>query len=179
MAGEHASGDATVPEMGTLLGPPGGKAVAFLLSQFGAVIAREFGVAIAPAGLEPREFALLNVIARAEAPTQNAIGDQLGIPASSLVSVIDRLEESGLLERRTSAEDRRARTLHVTEEGRRTLIAAVRLAAELERRVCADLSPDERAQLLALLERVGEQLKVTSGVHPDLPAAFTPQGERA
>ena len=160
MVEERASGDASVPEMGTLPGPPGGKAVAFLLSQFGAVIARE--------------FALLNVIARAEAPTQNAIGDQLGIPASSLVSVIDRLEESGLVERRTSAEDRRARTLHVTEEGRRTLLAAVSLAAELERRVCADLRPDERAQLLALLERVGEQLKVTSGVHPDLPEAFSP-----
>lgn len=45
------------------------------------------------------------------------LADHLGIEASTLVRVTDQLIESGLVERRDDALDRRAKTLHLTEEG--------------------------------------------------------------
>jgi MarR family transcriptional regulator for hemolysin len=47
-----------------------------------------------------------------------ALADALGIEPSSLVRVIDQLIDSGLVERHEDANDRRARTLHLTDAGR-------------------------------------------------------------
>ncbi len=47
------------------------------------------------------------------------LADSLGVEAPSLVRVTDHLIESGLVERREDAHDRRAKTLHLTAEGKR------------------------------------------------------------
>ncbi|MBK4737225.1 MarR family winged helix-turn-helix transcriptional regulator [Noviherbaspirillum pedocola] len=57
-----------------------------------------------------------------------ALADSLGLEPSSLVRVIDQLIDAGLVERRDDANDRRARTLHLTDSGRE---AANRLEAAL------------------------------------------------
>jgi len=155
-------------EQGSRHGPPDGRAVGFLLSQLGLVVSRQFAEVIAATGLEPREFALLRAIAGAEGSTQNAMSDRLGIPASTLVAVVDHLEAGGFLERHTHPLDRRSRTLHVTEQGRATLASAMRLAMGYEQQLCGDLAPEERAVLLDLLDRLASRVGVTEGVHPGL-----------
>jgi MarR family transcriptional regulator for hemolysin len=47
------------------------------------------------------------------------LAESLGVEAPSLVRVTDHLIESGLVERREDAHDRRAKTLHLTDEGKR------------------------------------------------------------
>jgi MarR family transcriptional regulator for hemolysin len=47
------------------------------------------------------------------------LAESLGVEAPSLVRVTDHLIESGLVERREDALDRRAKTLHLTAEGKR------------------------------------------------------------
>ncbi|MGZ5199111.1 MAG: MarR family winged helix-turn-helix transcriptional regulator [Telluria sp.] len=47
------------------------------------------------------------------------LAESLGVEAPSLVRVTDHLIEGGLVERREDALDRRARTLHLTDEGKR------------------------------------------------------------
>jgi MarR family transcriptional regulator, transcriptional regulator for hemolysin len=49
---------------------------------------------------------------------QGALADQLGIEAPSAVPLLDQLERGGLVERRVDASDKRARTLHLTDDGR-------------------------------------------------------------
>src|SRR4051794_28760800 len=48
------------------------------------------------------------------------LAEALGLEASSLVRVIDHLIESGLLARREDPQDRRAKILELTEEGRQS-----------------------------------------------------------
>jgi MarR family transcriptional regulator for hemolysin len=48
-----------------------------------------------------------------------AVAEALGLEASSLVRVIDQLVETGLVKRNEDASDRRAKTLHLTAEGRK------------------------------------------------------------
>lgn len=141
------------------------QSVGFTLSSLGHGVAREFRATLAPLHLEPREFALLRSIAPAEGASQQAIGERLQIPPSRMVAFVDALEQRGLLERRANPDDRRARALYLTDEGRELLAAAFTLAAELESRLCAQLNASEREGLLDALQRVGAQLGLAPGTH--------------
>jgi DNA-binding MarR family transcriptional regulator len=163
-AGPTTRGAAPSPER-----PPGGSAV-FLLTSLGFVASRGFHDALAPLGLDPRQFGVLNLIANSEGISQRALGDPLRIPASRLVAILDELEENGLVERRRNPEDRRAHALYLTAKGRATLDQARRAAVENEQRFCAPLEPAEREQLIELLARLFGGQGLPSGVHPGLAA---------
>jgi DNA-binding MarR family transcriptional regulator len=144
------------------------RSVGFTISSSGYAIARRFRQILAPLELEPREFALLRAVGAAEGQSQQAIGEELQIPASRMVAFVDALEARGLLERRRNREDRRARALHLTAGGRRLLSRAFALAASHERDLCARLSDEEREQLLDLLQRIAGGLGLPPGVHAAL-----------
>ncbi len=153
-------------------GPPSkapfGHAVGFLLSQLGYVVARTFRAAMAEVELEPRQFALLRAIESAEGRSQNFLVDLLRIPASSMVSLLDQLEQRGLVERQAHPSDRRSRTVHLTEVGRDLVERAGAMAASLESTICRGLSEAEREELIERLRLVGRNLDVVEGAHPDV-----------
>lgn len=82
-----------------------------------------------------------------------------------MVAFVDALQARGLLERRHNPQDRRARALHLTDDGRDLLGRALTLAIGLERELCAELSTAERDQLIDLLQRVGSRLGLSPGTH--------------
>jgi DNA-binding MarR family transcriptional regulator len=141
------------------------RSVGFTVSTIGYAVSRRFREILAPLKLEPREFALLRSVSASEGESQQAIGGRLKIPPSRMVAFIDSLEARGLLERRLNPDDRRTRALHLTDAGRELLGRAFALAVEHERDLCADLSAEEREQLLDLLQRVGLRLGLPPGVH--------------
>ena len=149
--------------------PPLGHAVGFLLSQLGFTISRQFGGLLAGFGIEPRHFGLLRLLHAVEGLPQNVVADRLEIPQSTLVSLIDHLEERGLAERRPDPHDRRARTLHLTTSGAALMADSTRVAAQFEFDViCAGFTPEERSELLDCLQRVAANLGITPGAHPGL-----------
>jgi DNA-binding MarR family transcriptional regulator len=145
--------------------PPTAQSVGFTVSSLGYAVSSRFVQALAPLGLEPREFALMRAVSVAEGQTQQAIGAGLQVPASRMVGLVDALEARGLLERRHNPRDRRARELHLTNPGAELLHSAFARAAALELELCAGLSEQERTQLLELLQRLGGALGVPAGVH--------------
>lgn len=126
-------------------------------------------------GLEPRHFALLREVRDVEGQSQQAVAGRLQIPASTMVSLIDHLEQQALLERRPHSTDRRTRLLHLTEHGTEVLGQAIRLGAEWEKAICVGLSAAEREQLLALLQRVADNIGVTEGELPDRGTGHRPE----
>lgn len=145
-----------------------GRSVGFLISQLGFAVSRSFHAALAPIGVDPKQFLLMRLVSENEGKSQHALGEALSIPASRMVALIDDLEEQGLLERRPNPEDRRARALHLTGEGRRVLADATSLAIDQERRMCEPLTVEERRQLMGLLRRLAEHQRLLSCVHPGL-----------
>jgi DNA-binding MarR family transcriptional regulator len=109
--------------------------------------------ALGSVGLTPPLFALLNVIGAREGAIQQELGAALGIDRSTMVSLIDQLEEAGLANRRASATDRRAREVAITPKGHRLLERARGLISVVEAEVLGGLSTTERDQLLTLLRR--------------------------
>jgi DNA-binding MarR family transcriptional regulator len=104
-------------------------------------------------GLTTALFALLNVLGAHEGAIQQEIGAAMGIDPSTMVSLIDQLEDAGLAKRRPHPTDRRAREVAITPKGRRVLEQARRLATQVEADVLRGLSAAERRQLLTLLRR--------------------------
>jgi DNA-binding MarR family transcriptional regulator len=135
------------------------------VSTTGYAIARRFRELLAPLGLEPREFALLRSVASTEGVTQQAIAERMGVAASRMVGLVDTLEARGLIERRQNPDDRRARALFLTDDGRALLERGFAVAVEHEERLTSELDEAEREQLLELLGRVGPQVGVPRGVH--------------
>jgi DNA-binding MarR family transcriptional regulator len=85
-----------------------------------------------------------------------------------MVSLIDTLEEEGLVERKPCPVDRRAFAVTLTAKARGMLPALEAQSQALEDDVTAALSSDERAALRDMLQRVSAGLGLSPGVHPKL-----------
>lgn len=103
--------------------------------------------------LTPALFAILNVVGAREGIIQQELGATLGIDRSTMVSLVDRLEGTGLAERRPSPTDRRAREIAITAKGRRLLQRARGRILETEDEIFAGLGTGEREDLVRLLRR--------------------------
>ena len=84
-------------------------------------MAHMFADALEPLGLRPPHFGVLTLIDSHPGSTQQELVDRSMIDPSSMVAVIDELEELGLAERRAHPGDRRKHAVHLTADGQRTL----------------------------------------------------------
>ena len=112
--------------------------------------------ALGTVGLTPALFALLNVIGAREGAIQQELGATLGIDRTTMVSLVDQLEQAGLAKRRPSARDRRAREVAITPKGRALLEQSRQMLSQTEDDVLAGLTTVERRDLLTLLRRALE-----------------------
>ncbi|HEY7935160.1 MAG TPA: MarR family winged helix-turn-helix transcriptional regulator [Solirubrobacteraceae bacterium] len=126
----------------------------YLLARLGEASRRRFHHALEPEGLHPRHFGVMTMVAAQPGVTQQRLHEQTAIDPSSMVSVIDELEAMGLAERRPHPDDRRARTIFLTELGSKKLARAGELAGELQREFFSALSSEEQRTLHGLLQRL-------------------------
>jgi DNA-binding MarR family transcriptional regulator len=138
-----------VPPPEPLASAPG-----FLLSWNGQRTAHEFAAALEPLGLRPPHFGVLTLIAAHPGCNQQQLVDRSLIDPSSMVAVIDELEELGLAERRPHPSDRRKHAVHLTARGGRTLQKAREVAIEFAKRTFAPLSASEVETLRRLLRKL-------------------------
>jgi DNA-binding MarR family transcriptional regulator len=93
-----------------------------------------------------------------------AIGELVrvfGIKQSTFTSLIDRLEEAGLLRREINREDRRSFLLHITEEGRELAERLNRRLEALEDEIEKRASPRDVKGFQAVMAAVDEITRVT------------------
>lgn len=101
------------------------------------------------------DFAVLEALLHKGPLTISAIGRKVLLANASMTSAIDRLEERGLVVRKSEEEDRRVRLIHLTAKGR-ALVATIfdRHQRQLEALMAA-LSQAERQQLYRGLKKLG------------------------
>src|SRR3954463_2282128 len=133
---------------------PLASAPGFLLSWNGQRIARNFAAALEPLGLRPPHFGVLTLIATHPGSAQRELVERSMIDASTMVAVIDELEQLGLAERRPHQADRRKRAVHLTPKGRRTLERARKVAFQTAAEMFSALDQDEVATLRTLLRKL-------------------------
>src|SRR4029077_8709146 len=67
------------------------------------------------------DFAVLEALLHKGPLPVNEIGRKILLTSGSITVAVDRLEAKGLVERRASGTDRRARIVHLTKEGRKMI----------------------------------------------------------
>jgi DNA-binding MarR family transcriptional regulator len=153
-------------------GRPGSGAgqLAFLVAQVGGLAAMHFADRVRAAGVSPPQAGLLRVVAAEPGRTQQAVAGQLGLLPSRLVTLVDALEERGLIERRRDPKDRRNSALYVTDVGQATLKDVGRVAQAHGEEFLGPLNTAERAGLFDLLSTLAAYHGLTPDVHPGYTA---------
>jgi DNA-binding MarR family transcriptional regulator len=113
--------------------------------------------ALAPLGVNGRELAVLLVLAGHEPASQQQAAHRLGVDRTTMVALLDTLEEKGLVSRHPHPEDRRRNVVELTAVGRDVLERGTRASDEAEREFLAPLDPQTARQLRAALRALVTQ----------------------
>ena len=99
---------------------------------------------------------ILVVLSQSGAITQSELTERLGIQPGSASEVLGKLEAAGLITRAQSEADKRTTDVRLTEAGEAAAREAYAQRMARNAQMFAFLSEQEKAALLALLERVNE-----------------------
>lgn len=106
-------------------------------------------------GLNPTEFAVLELIYhKGEQPIQK-IGEKVLIASSSITYVVDKLEEKGYLRRTPSKNDRRITLANITEKGSSYMAQIFPKHSAFIHSLMDSLDKEEKDQMLHLLKKMG------------------------
>jgi MarR family transcriptional regulator, temperature-dependent positive regulator of motility len=103
--------------------------------------------------LTPVQYAALATIKTNPGIDQITLAGLIAYDRTTITGVVDRLVQKGLLLRRASSRDRRARELQLTEEGRRTLRGITPAVEAAQRSLVRGLTDKETAELIRLLRK--------------------------
>ena len=117
---------------------------------------QHFAATVGKAGITPGWFGLMVIVANNEGLSQTRLARALGIDGSTMVAMIDRLEENGWIRRQRSAVDRRSHALYLTGAGSQLLARLTPMVAAHEADLAHDLSADEKNALLGLLAKIAK-----------------------
>ncbi|MEV6991936.1 MarR family transcriptional regulator [Streptomyces sp. NPDC093228] len=123
----------------------------YLLKHTQLRLTRASAEALAPVGIDGHELAVLVVLAGAEPLSQIEVAARLGVDRTTMVVLIDTLEERGLVRRRRSEHDRRKNIVELTEDGAECLRRGEEARRTVERRFLAPLDEKTAATLVHAL----------------------------
>lgn len=129
-----------------------------LLALLGHVAMRRLREVHTSHGLTPRQFQLLGVLHDHGAFGQRELGLTLGTDPSILVTMLNPLEDAGLISRDRDPQDRRCHVVTLTPAGRKQLTRALRDQRAAEDDLFAGLDQDQREQLRQLLMALEDSL---------------------
>lgn len=130
----------------------------FLLYDSARLLRRDFDRRARAIGLTRAQWSVLAHLSRNEGISQAGLAEILDIEPITLVRLLDRLEESGWVERRPHPTDRRVYTLYVTAKAWPVIDQIRTLAAETRALALAGVSDADRARLVELLARIRANL---------------------
>ena len=114
-------------------------------------------------GMTRAQWGVLARLQRQEGMTQAEMAETLEIQPISLVRLIDRLCQAGLVERRPHPRDRRANRLYLTDKGHTTLVRLAPLGKEVTSAVLASLNEADVAELLQKLLLIKTNIRKATG----------------
>jgi DNA-binding MarR family transcriptional regulator len=105
----------------------------YLLKHAHLALEGHTDAALAPFGITSRDLGALRVIAGGGARSQQDVARILGVDRTSMVALLDALEETGMVARRPSEQDRRRNVLELTRTGRKIVAQAEQESLAVER----------------------------------------------
>lgn len=114
----------------------------------------DFDSRMAKYDLRAVDFSVLSLVNANPNITQKRLSQAVNVAPPNMASLLDRLEERGLLLRQRNPLDKRSQTLVLTSQGSRLCARAEKTVSELEAEATSMLSGEELSQLLKLLQKI-------------------------
>ena len=109
-----------------------------------------------PVEMTSVQFAALDRLSRHPGIDQARLAALIHYDRATIGEVVKRLVQKGFVTRQVNEDDRRARSLHLTEAGSKALAQITPLVAALQPEILANLSDVERQQFVTLAKKVME-----------------------
>ena len=119
--------------------------------------------------LSPAQFDVLAQVGTHQGVVQQRLAESLLVTKGNVCQLLDRMEDAGVLERQA---DGRVNRIVLTDSGQALFGEVVPQVEELIAEQLSALTPEERAQLLALLRKLDQSLP--SGAEEPKPRAKRP-----
>lgn len=130
------------------------KRLGYLISRTAAHIRLQTATLFEPLGIIPPQYLILATLDSEGPQTQKALGQRLKIDPTTMVSLIDDLEQKKLVSREKNLKDRRAYLVTLTASGKTLYEGSDKQLDLLEDELLAALSKSERETLRRLLTRL-------------------------
>lgn len=128
------------------------ESLGFLLSDVSRLLRRRFDERARASGASVAQWRVLKILLRTPGLNQGQLAELLEVEPITACRMIDRLEESGFVERRRDPADRRAWRIHLTEKAGPVLEELHVLGADLIEETLQGFSTRQREELIAALE---------------------------
>jgi DNA-binding MarR family transcriptional regulator len=127
---------------------------AFEVAETAQALRRAFDRRAAALGVTRAQWRVLSRLARKDGQRQVELADALDVEPITLCRMIDRLSESGLVERQPDQLDRRAWRIHLTDRAEPVVAELKRVSERFLDDVLTGIAPAEQAAVRRVLEQV-------------------------
>ena len=134
------------------------QSIGFLLSDVSRLLRRNFHRRAEELGLSQAQWRALAYLSVQEGVKQVTLAESLELQPMTVARLIDRLQESGLVQRRPDPEDRRAFRLHLTAKAQPLLERMWEIAAETRKDAMNGFSEHDREHLADMLKGMKSNL---------------------
>jgi MarR family transcriptional regulator for hemolysin len=133
------------------------KRLGFLMHDVSRLRRSVFDEYMRPTGMTRSQWWVLSQL-RHDGMIQSDLAEALEIGKAALGGLVDRLEASGLIERRPDGNDRRVKRVYLSSQGKQMVKEMTRLSHEMSERILEGLSLDARHALADMLGLVKANL---------------------
>jgi MarR family transcriptional regulator, 2-MHQ and catechol-resistance regulon repressor len=106
-------------------------------------------------GLNPTEFAVLELLYHKGDQPMQQIGGKILLASGSITYVVDKLEQKGMLKRIACPKDRRVTYAQITEEGKKFIQDVFPEHAQQIDKLMSSLTESEKLEAIDLLKKLG------------------------
>jgi MarR family transcriptional regulator, organic hydroperoxide resistance regulator len=129
--------------------------ISFLLGKAYQHVNQAAKLRLAPYGVTPVQFALLNVLWAEDGLSGVDLGARLQLDSATITGVIDRLAHLHLVERRPDPVDRRVNRVYLTARASQLQASLSQQIEELNAEYFGTFSPADARRLQAMLAQLG------------------------
>ena len=129
------------------------------IERTAAVLMHRFADSLKAHGITPTQYNVLRILRGAGSAglCRNEIRDRLVAQVPDVTRLLDRMEESNMVERERAEDDRRHVTTRITRDGLKLLKRLDAPVAESHAQQLGHMSPEQLKSLIALLAQAREE----------------------
>jgi MarR family transcriptional regulator, transcriptional regulator for hemolysin len=94
-------------------------------------------------GLTPSQWKIILALNISDGLTQKELADKIYVDGSTLVPILDKMEQNGLIERKADSKDRRINRIFLTSKSESTVDSIILIVLQLRKMIYRGLSENE------------------------------------